>query len=169
MPPCRLPAFASLSVALALCTGSHTAQAGSFLHRHRCKPCVSGVCAEQHEIPYQHPTDPAAEWAYYSDYTLQRAGNPQCLSHHAAPSTTASYSGYAVGGGSVFCGGPRCAEEGTWGWDYVGGHLPRHVYLRWTHGRRYQAGTGAYKVDGPEVPNVFTLKLLPHHGEGPAE
>lgn len=164
MPPRALPgwASASLTVALFLWGGSRRAQAEPPWHWHRCETCVAGVCAHEYTVPYQHPADPAREWFYYADYTLWRAGNPQCISRHAAPSVTPSYSGYTVGGGSVFCGGPRCAEEGTWGWDYMGGHVPRHVFQRWTHGRRYQGGTGAYKVDGPEVPNVFNIRPRLH-------
>ncbi|HEV3165654.1 MAG TPA: hypothetical protein VGZ22_16625 [Isosphaeraceae bacterium] len=167
MPPRRSLTAASLAFGLVLAAGSQ-ALAQPFWHRHRCESCVAGICHEHYHIPYQHPADAGAEAYYYANDTLRRAGNPQCLSHHAAPSTTPNYSGYYVGGGSAHGGGPRCVEEGTWGWDYVGGHLPRHVYLRWTHGRRDQGGTGSYKVDGPEVPNVFNaLKPRAHRNQDP--
>jgi hypothetical protein len=62
--------------------------------------------------------------------------------------------GYYVGGGRACGGTPRCCTEGTWGWDYQGWVLPRRVLLYWSHGRRYQGGIGAYKTDGPHVPDL---------------
>jgi hypothetical protein len=83
----------------------------------------------------------------------QRAGYPQEVAPWARPSDTGRYVGYYVGGG---CVNPRKAEppypdDGTWGWDYLGGCFRRHVILGWWHGRRYQGGTGAYQTDGPKV------------------
>jgi hypothetical protein len=66
--------------------------------------------------------------------------------------------GYYVGGGSAWhWGEPRKLNEGTWGWDYKGFGLPKHIALQWSHGRRYQGGTGAYKTDGPPVPNILAF------------
>lgn len=31
---------------------------------------------------------------------------------------------------------------------------PIRVALNWWHGQRYQGGIGAYKIDGPEVPDI---------------
>ena len=49
------------------------------------------------------------------------------------------------------------AEDGTWGRDYQGHLIPRHVGLGWSHGRRYQGGTGSYDPDGHPVPDVIGL------------
>lgn len=85
------------------------------------------------------------------DHTMQRAGYPQRVSCIAAPSDTGAYIGYLVGGG-VHCGGEGPNRlDGTWGWDYSGRWLHRHIFLLWTHGARYQGGTGAYKSDGPHI------------------
>jgi len=102
---------------------------GGLLHHH------DGVPAKRHAKPIPH--------------TQHRAGHPFLVSPHAEPSNTESFNGYYVGGGAAWHGEPRYLEEGTWGWDYVGGHLSRNVFLQWSHGRRYQGGSGAYQTDGP--------------------
>ena len=38
--------------------------------------------------------------------------------------------------------------------------MPRRVWLDWTHGRRYQGGSGSYRTDGP---------ALHHHEHGHSE
>src|SRR4051812_22546851 len=91
------------------------------------------------------------------------AGDPACpagsppVAWWAKPGRTDAYRGYYVGGGSACGGGPRFTDEGTWGWDYAGWCCPRKVFLRWTHGRLYQGGEGAYRVDGPPVPNFLAV------------
>ncbi len=75
-----------------------------------------------------------------------RAGCPHVVSHLARPSDTPNYCGYYVGGGAAVHGQPRCANEGTWGWDY-GGLLPKRVALDWWHGAHAQGGGGAYATD----------------------
>lgn len=94
----------------------------------------------------------------YIEHTFERAGYPHWISAHAQPTNTPAYVGYYVGGGAAHGGGPRAWEEGTWGWDYEGTHFPRHVALRWWHGRRYQGGTGSYPADGPHLPDVFIVR-----------
>ena len=86
-----------------------------------------------------------------------RTGNPQSVACYAMPSDTGRYIGYYVGGGAAYHGDPRALNEGTWGWDYKGFCLPRHIALQWWHGRRYQGGSGAYKTDGCPVPNVLAF------------
>jgi hypothetical protein len=78
---------------------------------------------------------------------MARAGDPLCVSPHAAPTKTPAYEGYYVGGGRAFLGEPRRGEEGTWGWDYVGHRLPRRVALGWSHGRPERGGDATYAVD----------------------
>jgi hypothetical protein len=85
--------------------------------------------------------------------THSRAGCPLQVACYAVPSDTGQYIGYYVGGGSALGGTHRYCDEGTWGWDYRGCLLPRRVILYWSHWR-YQGGTGAYRTEGPPVPNV---------------
>jgi hypothetical protein len=90
-------------------------------------------------------------------HTHDRAGWPLNISAHAHPTRTPAYIGYYVGGGATHGGCDRRAEDGTWGRDYQGHWIPRHVWLGWYHGSRQQSGTGYYKTDGPFVPDVIGL------------
>ncbi len=112
-----------------------------------------------------------ASTAKAQDPGMCRAGCPQNIRCWAVPSETRAYDGYYVGGG-VACGGSRRhCDEGTWGWDYEGWLLPHRVVLYWSHGRRYQGGTGAYKANGPNLPDVSaTVNAVVHkHGSKCAE
>ena len=82
-----------------------------------------------------------------------RAGNPQDVSRFARAFDGSRMIGYYVGGGAVnrHKAEPRDANDGTWGLDYSGWLIHRHVDLGWWHGRRYQGGPGAYKTDGPKL------------------
>lgn len=81
-----------------------------------------------------------------------RAGCPMSVRPWAVPSNTRFYGGYYVGGGNAYGRGePRLPNEGTWGWDYGGIWFAKRVILDWTHGRRYQGGTGAYATEGPKL------------------
>jgi hypothetical protein len=92
-------------------------------------------------------------------HTDERAGYPRELADHLAPSNTDGGIGYYVGGGVPLghrFGDTRIRrrDEGTWGWDETGmPHFRKRVILGWSHGRRYQGGTGGYAVDGPVVPD----------------
>jgi hypothetical protein len=92
-------------------------------------------------------------------HTDERAGYPRALADHLAPSATPGGIGYYVGGGVPISHGPgepRRRDDGTWGWDETGGsHCRRRVILGWSHGRRYQGGTGSYRTDGPVVPDLI--------------
>jgi hypothetical protein len=92
-------------------------------------------------------------------HTDERAGCPRALSGHAEPSVTSGGIGYHVGGGVCLGHGPghgRYPDEGTWGWDDTGFHLfRRRVVLGWSHGRKYQGGTGAYWTDGHNPPDAI--------------
>ena len=113
--------------------------------------------AEQHELSAAQAA--AINFAYGGgayDYRVAdhvRAGLPQSVHKHAIPSNTRHYSGYYVGGSAPYFGEGRTSEEGTFGWDYLGLVIPKRVALNWTHGRRYQAGGGTYKTDGPKLPS----------------
>ena len=67
------------------------------------------------------------------------------------PSNTRHYGGYQVGGGLPVRGDGPMLDEGTFGWDYFGLTFPKRVALNWSHGARYQGGTGAYRTDGPRL------------------
>ncbi len=92
-------------------------------------------------------------------HTDERAGDPRALSGHPETSATSGGIGYYVGGGVPLGHGPghaRFLDEGTWGWDETGCHLfRRRVILGWSHGRKYQGGTGAYRTDGHPLPDVY--------------
>jgi hypothetical protein len=88
---------------------------------------------------------PPAEVTHIPKASEGQLGRVSCL---AVPTDTGHYDGYMVGGGVPCLGGPPCTEDGTWGWDYSGWLLRRRVMLRWTHGRRYQGGVGAYRTTG---------------------
>jgi hypothetical protein len=132
---------------LALVACDRAASAGHFFHRH-------------------HEGTPPPGCPRVFDNSPARTGDPLCVSHHARPTHLPAYVGYYVGGGSACGGCDRRIEEGTWGRDYEGVLLPRHVWLRWTHGGRYQGGTGAYDPDGPHVPDVIglTIATVENHG-----
>ena len=84
-------------------------------------------------------------------HTERQAGYPQCVSPIAMESYNDHYSGGYVGGGKALHGHGRCANEGTWGWDYTPFHsMSPRKFLGWSHGRHYQGGAGAYATDGPK-------------------
>jgi hypothetical protein len=93
-------------------------------------------------------------------HTDERAGYPRALADHLEPTSTPGGIGYYVGGGVPYAHahGPavcRRRDEGTWGWDETGGtHFRHRVILGWSHGHKYQGGTGAYHTDGPVVPDL---------------
>ena len=92
-------------------------------------------------------------------HELERAGYAHHVSPWAIPSNTSAYSGYYVGGGSHSYTGPaRCADQGTWGWDFVGRCVVPLVRLGWSHPPREQGGTGSYEPDGPKVRNLLQHK-----------
>jgi hypothetical protein len=50
----------------------------------------------------------------------------------------------------------RRRDDGTWGWDETGSqHFRRRTILGWSGGRKYQGGTGAYRTDGPVMPDLI--------------
>jgi hypothetical protein len=90
-------------------------------------------------------------------HTDERAGFPRSLSGHLESSPTAGGIGYYVGGGvPLGHGAGRRGDDGTWGWDETGSrHFRRRTILGWSQGRKYQGGTGAYRTDGPVVPDLI--------------
>jgi hypothetical protein len=90
-------------------------------------------------------------------HTDERAGEPRLLSGHLEASRTAGGIGYYVGGGVPLGHGEgRRAIDGTWGWDETGSrHFRRRTILGWSQGRKYQGGTGAYRTDGPVMPDLI--------------
>ena len=98
-------------------------------------------------------------------HTHERAGYPLCLRGHVQPTMTPSVRGYYVGGGTAVHGDCRGAHDGTWGFDDTGfpAWMTPRVRLRWSHGRRYQGGTGAYETDAEEG---AVHRLVPGHAAG---
>jgi hypothetical protein len=90
-------------------------------------------------------------------HTDERAGFPRALSGHLEPSSTPGGIGYYVGGGVPLGHGEgRRPDDGTWGWDETGSqHFRRRTILGWSGGRKYQGGTGAYRTDGPVIPDLI--------------
>jgi hypothetical protein len=94
-------------------------------------------------------------------HTHERAGYPREPAGHLEPSATPGGIGYYIGGGvpighKHFLDEGRTREDGTWGWDETGGvHCRRRVILGWSHGRKFQGGTGDCRTDGPVVPDLF--------------
>ena len=141
--------------------------------------CFTGVLASAQESPPSPPTESASgfapengvycarnpfnrdtaepkaigltDWrcAACQNCQYDRAGTSQGV-HGYAVGENPRFWGYWVGGGTAFGGGPPCADEGTWGWDFEG-TPSRRIWLNWSHGRRYQGGTGNYKTDGPKL------------------
>jgi hypothetical protein len=80
-----------------------------------------------------------------------RAGCAMNVRRFAIPSNTRHYGGYMVGGGLPVKGEGPFLDEGTFGWDYPGILFNKRIALNWSHGARYQGGTGAYRTDGPRL------------------
>jgi hypothetical protein len=127
---------------------------------------VRAGAGEHHTPRPEHPSP-------HLEHTHARAGNPQCVAWYAVPGRTHKYGTGYVGGSCLGRKGePRHADEGIWGWDYIGcGWYPGRVFLNWCHCRR-QPPAGPYKVDGPHVPDIFAIHPLrriveakAHHGE----
>lgn len=116
---------------------------------------------------YQKKAEPGAPRVI--EHTHARAGWPLCPGPFAAPSNTPAYEGGYVGGGASHHGEARGPEEGTWGWDYVGTHLPRRVFLRWAHGGPAQDGNPYYTPDFPRYRDPIrgaSTVVRELHGEG---
>jgi hypothetical protein len=135
--PIKFLLFASIAIAL----GPRTSVGAEF-------PCQT--CLPQSIKPIDYP--PHGTLTHRRHPAPHRQCDERCVAKRARPSDDHRYTGYYVGGGAASPhGDPRGVSEGTWGWDYQGGLLPRRVSLNWWHGRRTQGGTGAYKTDGPHV------------------
>lgn len=83
-----------------------------------------------------------------------RPGRPDEIHRHAISLENEDNIGHKIGGGATALLAQNVRnseaptdEEGTWGWDYAGRWFPSRVVLNWWHGRKYQGGEGAYKVD----------------------
>jgi hypothetical protein len=101
-------------------------------------------------------------------HTHERAGWPLCPAGHVQTSDAAGFRpGYVGGGGPIHPHNARRPTriEGTWGWDYVGVHLPRRVFIPWHRRPRRQGGTGQYATDYPveisDVPSALRHPTSP--------
>jgi hypothetical protein len=153
-------AFATVLVAAAVVAGS-----GRWLRAEE-KPGFFARNVFSRYAHHMHDTPPPGH-PRSLPYTHERAGYPLCLSSFSQPTETPYYQSYYVGGSAPLGhGDARCPHEGTFGWDFVGIHLPRRVALGWNHGRRYQSGSGSYRTDGPPVPDPIaeTMTKIRKHG-----
>lgn len=116
----------------------------------------SPLISEEHETHRRKLYVKFYEWTEYKarkpqqiPHTMHRAGHPDQLSSKAAYAKPFSVIGYPVGGGAAFGKGQGpMLDEGTWGWDSTGTSLlPRSVWLGFSHGLKYQGGTGSYATD----------------------
>jgi hypothetical protein len=95
-------------------------------------------------------------------HTPEQAGYPPCVACYARPASCKYTGGYIGGGCLGCCGEPRCPDEGTFGWDYVGcGWKPGRVFLNWCHCNKGPA-PGTYKTDGPHVPDPLSVHPIRH-------
>ncbi|HEY4233459.1 MAG TPA: hypothetical protein VGM76_08525 [Lacipirellulaceae bacterium] len=115
-------------------------------------------------VPLGLSTTASAEQSLYapaSSCEVMRSGDLACPSRGAIPPDNCHFSGYYVGGGAGPCpclscplrsrSCERCRDQGTWGWDYVGGGgcVSPFVRLGWWCPPHYQGGPGNYAPDGP--------------------
>ena len=124
---------------------------------------ISGIArGGDHDHDHKHVKPTLA-----TPHTFHQAGHPECVSAIARESYNRHYSGEYVGGGKAFGGHGRCANEGTWGWDYTPFRpMSSRLFLKWSHGRHYQGGTGAYATDGPKPIEHVTEAIHGHFGGG---
>jgi hypothetical protein len=124
-------------------------------------PWNQSIGADDHEHSHKHVKSTEA-----TPHTERQAGYPQEVSHFAMESYNQHYSGGFIGGGlGGRHGHERCANEGTWGWDYTPFRpMSSRIFLKWSHGRRYQGGTGSYATDGPKPLEHITETIHGHFG-----
>jgi hypothetical protein len=100
-------------------------------------------------------------------HTFRQAGYPQCVSPVSMVSYNEHYSGGYVGGGKFLGGQEPCPHQGTWGWDYTPFRpMSSRIFLKWSNGRHYEGGTGAYATDGPKPLEHITETVHGHFGGG---
>lgn len=87
----------------------------------------------------------------YCKNSFVRSGYPFCIGLFAQPSTDRYHQVSYVGGGTLFGGSSRKMTEGTFGMDYSGHWFSRKIWLKWSHGARYQGGDGRYETEGPRL------------------
>jgi hypothetical protein len=123
-------------------------------------PSTGIAPAGEHSHKHEKSTTATA-----TPHTFRQAGYPQCVSPIAMESYNEHYSGGFIGGGKAIGGHERCANEGTWGWDYTPFRpMSSRIFLKWSHGRHYQGGTGAYATDGPKPIEHITETIHSHFG-----
>jgi hypothetical protein len=109
-------------------------------------PSTGTSLADDHEHSHKHVKSTTA-----TPHTIRQAGYPYCVSPVSMVSYNEHYSGGYIGGGKFLGGDYPCPHQGTWGWDYTPFRpMSSKIFLRWSNGRHYEGGTGAYKTDGPK-------------------
>jgi hypothetical protein len=100
------------------------------------------------------------------DHNLCRAGHSDQIAWYAVPGLSPKETGGWIGGGRLCKGVTNGPIDGTWGWDYVGkGWYVGRVFLKWSPNCARQPKPGPYKTDGPNVPDVFSLKPIKRAAE----
>ena len=120
----------------------------------------------------EHYGVPEGRGYYEQAHNHARAGWPLSLRAHAVTRFEPGRGLYEVGGDSPkpprifkwrhrgeFDGLPH-PFPGTVGRDFLGVHLPRKVNLFSSLGARFKGGFGAYRTDGPAIPDILALKLF---------
>jgi hypothetical protein len=124
------------------------------------------VVADDHDHEHRHGHKHVRS-TQATPHTMEQAGYPQMVSPLAMESYNEHYSGGYIGGGKAWGGHAGCANAGTWGWDYSPFHpMSSRIFLKWSHGRHYQGGTGAYATDGPKPLEHITETIHSHFGGG---
>jgi hypothetical protein len=151
---CRSLLSITMSMMLVLLTHDLRGEEPAPFHLgHRASDDLPALTDEELGIPQQQALLNALAGDPYGhrDHDHYQTGDSMRIRKRAIPSNTFRYGAYWVGGGLPVHGDEPSFEEGTFGWDYFGGFFRRRVALNWSHGRRYQGGTGAYKTDGPKL------------------
>ena len=118
---------------------------------------------DEHEHSHKHVKSTTA-----TPHTIRQAGYPQWVSPVSMVSYNERYSGGYIGGGKFFHGGDEpCVHQGTWGWDYSPFRpMSSRIFLKWSNGRHYEGGTGAYATDGPKPMEHIKESIHSHFGGG---
>jgi hypothetical protein len=126
-------------------------------------PWGQAILADDHEHSHQHVKSTQA-----TPHPMSQAGYPQEVSPISMESYNQHYNGGFIGGGKGGHGGHEpCLNEGTWGWDYnLFRPMSSRIFLKWSHGRHYQGGTGSYATDGPKPLEHITETIHGHFGGG---
>lgn len=133
--------------------------------------CVRRV-VDTSETWREHYKVPEGMGYYEQAHNHARAGWPLAIGKHARTRHEPGRGLYEIGGDSPkppkIVAWPHRGEfdglphpfPGTIGRDFFGVHIPRKINLFSSFGTRQKGGYGAYRTDGPAIPDIFALKLI---------